>query len=949
MTATRVRRDDDSLASGRQRLRFRVWMGTLGRWGPVQSALARFERADQRALGRQITHLMNRLSHGLAGTRPRLLDQILPAVARACSPSQLSAGLGVATSLANRGVDPSEFLRAIVSAVTALTPEQLDRSLALASALAEPGRDPTPLLREIVPEIAPVMAPDQLRLAFDVATRLARQGIDPSETLRYGIPAIARLSPTPQAFQANLRAWDGVVTRVRTSAAKSASCHRDLNLGLREASRGLAPDQFSAGLDLALVMTEQGLEPSFALRRLRNAAAGLTREQFAAGLALTLRLVRRGIDGSLFMVSAVPAMARISPTDSRFEEGLRETEALIARLSGRARPQECLVGLDDVVRASATPEGMMANFAALEELVAVMAEREISPSHTLRNGLDRASRALAPEPFSMGLRLAIRLARRAIDPAALLEYGLPAAARGDHPPSAWAANIQALERFLGRLADRGMPSHGVPYHDLDTIAQASPTPEAFEANLQRLEALVVRLDEHRTRPSYPSATPSSSLAAAVKSLTPEQFTIALEFATDLAERGFDPAYPLRCVPHIARVSPTLEGFRANVSALDKLVTLQAYGGGRSSSMSLDDSLNALSRDLEPPRFAAALTAAVRMAERGPLDHATLVMHIPAAAKTFNEHEFAICLGVGRQLVEQGIAPSTAPGLVELTRHAVSLIERYEGVQPVGHPALMSSALDQYGYSYEVIDHPAWVELRPRGRLLRPSRLDPIDPERTEALLAARSWLWRAWGDVGRETALQRVAYVRAYFAAIVDGLIGHRVLDADVGLVSAYLIGSYPWRSEPADVDLFIVTEGICDVQIFSSQALAARGVQVAEFPLPWSTEIVGHESLLLAGSGHRISNAERLALRYTRLYGSVLLAGRDLFETAHPSVRALEALRKALLEDAARAAWPECAGDSWKMNAKRWWRRREAEALEVFARGVKNGRSSRAARRHAA
>ena len=124
-------------------------------------------------------------------------------------------------------------------------------------------------------------------------------------------------------------------------------------------------------------------------------------------------------------------------------------------------------------------------------------------------------------------------------------------------------------------------------------------------------------------------------------------------------------------------------------------------------------------------------------------------------------------------------------------------------------------------------------------------------------------------------------------------------------MTTAYLIGSYPWVQNPADTDLLIIVEGEFDWTPFTSRDLQARGVWVPELSADLALEIVGSETLLLAKAGEQVVDAERVALRHTLLYGSVLLAGRDIFESSSIRIEDLDHLRNDLLRDRKEADWP--------------------------------------------
>lgn len=159
---------------------------------------------------------------------------------------------------------------------------------------------------------------------------------------------------------------------------------------------------------------------------------------------------------------------------------------------------------------------------------------------------------------------------------------------------------------------------------------------------------------------------------------------------------------------------------------------------------------------------------------------------------------------------------------------MALKQQHEDFEPVLHPAVTHTELEwvedpvYYGSHYEartVTDHPDWIELRPVGRRITEIPLEALEATRLETLLAHRSWLWQFHADrAGRERALEQIAPVRVSLPTILDRLPRHGALEPTASLMSAYLIGSYPWVDTPADIDLFLVVNGERNVNVTLSR-----------------------------------------------------------------------------------------------------------------------------------
>ena len=306
-----------------------------------------------------------------------------------------------------------------------------------------------------------------------------------------------------------------------------------------------------------------------------------------------------------------------------------------------------------------------------------------------------------------------------------------------------------------------------------------------------------------------------------------------------------------------------------------------------------------------------------------------------------------------RLNEQRVLGDIAGGLTALVKQAIALKKCYEDFEVVLHHAITRDEeyTDPYYGTSSIrthIDYPQWIELIPSGRRLTPIGLAMLDREHIERLLENRSWTYRDEASPSnRERAIERSVHWRSYLPVFIDQLMRQGILDPIAPVISVYLIGSYPWIADPNDLDLFLVVEGARDARYFSAAELINRGVAQPEFfahpttqsllqrpthvpplRLGISVEVIGHETLLRASRGEAVKHAAVLARRYCLLYGSVLLAGNDLFKSNVPPAILFRDLHSDLLRDMKRADWPELAGDASRITAKKAWRKREADAL---------------------
>jgi len=532
-----------------------------------------------------------------------------------------------------------------------------------------------------------------------------------------------------------------------------------------------------------------------------------------------------------------------------------------------------------MIQAANSKETLHRNLDALNALVAGLSNRlRNSDWETVTYTLPATIEFLTPEQFTTVLGVAADISHAGIDPGPTLEFALPAAIK-----ALSAEQFSSGLRLVARLSQQKIDCHELLGCGLPALALVSPTVEAWQTNLEALERFVVGLAEHK-----------SGLSGALRSFA----------ATAGASSS----------PHT---------FRSNVQALQELL---AHCPRYKLVWALEKAAQSLSQD----QFPIALAFASRLAHREIDPSPILDAGLPA---DFHANLDLLEL-LATRLAQHSIDPSTSPGVAELTRQAMVLAQQYEDFEAVLHEAVTHGEASIGGNNYyeTVVDYPAWVELRPVGRRVAemPLDLDAVTAARLATL--QRSWLWRFHANSAtRERALHRIASLRMLLPSILDRLVRDDVIEPTARLRSAYIIGSYPWVALPGDVDLFLVVDGRRDVTAFSSETLAARGIHVADLSVPLAVEIVGYQTLLDASGGRSVPNARRLALRNTLLYGSVLLAGQDLFEGTRVSRDVLEALRDDLVADLERAHWPELAGDPARKAAKQAWREDEIAVLRTL------------------
>lgn len=425
----------------------------------------------------------------------------------------------------------------------------------------------------------------------------------------------------------------------------------------------------------------------------------------------------------------------------------------------------------------------------------------------------------------------------------------------------------------------------------------------------------------------PTRTLRDGLPVAAKTLTLEQFYCCLESATRLGEQKIDPSPILQYgLPIIAQIGSTLEDFSANLLSIEDLAPfLKKCGAGY---------------------YSKKCEAGYYINYNAFQDTLLIVAQASTTPDAF-QLNIGILKGLVTHLIEAGINLSgIVSRLAELTMQAIAIKQHYEDFEPTFHREIAHEKFEDYYLGgqthYTVIDHPSWVELRPIGRRTVKMSLPMVKRILLEKLLAQRSWLWQFPHDlvtqerVRQERALERITTFYTFLPSILDRLTRHGVIGSTAKLRSAYLIGSYAWVVSPNDIDLFLLLDGKSDVVLLTDEVLKKLGVQIPEMRVPMAVEMVGYETLLAASRGESIPNRKRLAFRHTLLYGSVLLAGHDLFKDTPARLEALENLWQDLDTDRQRADWPKLKGDRVKIAQKEAWRQIEADALAMFIRWVK-------------
>jgi hypothetical protein len=134
---------------------------------------------------------------------------------------------------------------------------------------------------------------------------------------------------------------------------------------------------------------------------------------------------------------------------------------------------------------------------AIRSLVEATVAGGLSPRKLLRAGLPSAVRGLAPEWFRAAVGLAARLVRRRVDPACVLEHGLPVVTAASPTLDAFHANLAVLEELVARCVAEPQLRWDAVAEDLAALTQAAlafhgrNVPYAVRVTPERVEALVI--------------------------------------------------------------------------------------------------------------------------------------------------------------------------------------------------------------------------------------------------------------------------------------------------------------------------------------------------------------------------------------------------------------------------------------------------------------------------
>jgi hypothetical protein len=497
-------------------------------------------------------------------------------------------------------------------------------------------------------------------------------------------------------------------------------------------------------------------------------------------------------------------------------------------------------------------------------------------------------------------------------------------------------------------------------------------PERSSLSVAEFQVLLEALEQIlNMRPHQEIAAILSALGKAWSALPSENLISVLDLTQRMLAAGHNPVVVVGQLPTLA----TLKEPRLT-AALDLAARIVAAGidAGRL----LRDGVSAAANSVGWPEYLESIDTALRLAEskidplpllQSGVPHASQTSDFVSTLRVMEQHlvrtaawspaltphrlhvlhaapelrtpaEIEDALRVFERLMDRieksGGPPSTAPGLTELSRQALALTRDYYDFTVTFHPAVTheeQDGYDSYYPSYRTVeDEPARLELKPTGERRAEISLALRSPAEIERLLGERSWLWRNLaGSVEHEQALERSTAVQGQLGTIVDRMMRSGILKPHESIAAIYLVGSYPWRKHPGDIDLFVLVNGRREVARFTRASLEAKGFEALDSAVPLDLEVVGWELLLDAAQRADAKPTAGLSRRYVLLYGSVLLAGRDLHDGLKISSADLKSVQAEIIENDRRADWPELAGDSKSIEEKHAWRLYEAEAIRQF------------------
>jgi len=603
------------------------------------------------------------------------LGEALGSLARECAPKRLNACLRLAASLAGKGFDPAPHLAAAASSARALDAESFTSALTLASELTERHIDPLETLRSALPALAravsaeqfrqalalgrlfaarhvdprvcfehflPAMArslpPEQFRAGLELVARLLDQRVDPRNVLRYGLFWTLRASPAGESFQANLAAFEGLVTALED---READPGRTFQYGLPEAARALSPPQFQEAIGLARRLAERDLDPCDALRY------------------------------------GLPALAAVGGNLETFRRLAAALESLIFALAGsQIDPRPVLEYAVPAAARSLNADQLTAGLG----LAAKLAARRIDPRQTLEYGLSAVARALPPDQFALEAKPFGNEQRDEAALEAVARYGLLPAAEAANAAAVFRANAEALEELAAGLAERDLDARAALEFGLPAAAEASRSQAEFRANLAALREFILRLSVRGVElgPVLEFGAPAAGQAGRGRSEFESNLQALTGFVTRLREAEADVSQALRFgVAALPAVSPTPEAFRATLGTLEK--TLGRLSGRAGEKHALEDGVSAAA-GASPGReeFAAALEAVAELVEaleEGAVDARLCFRYgVTRAARALPPERFRAGLKAAARLARAGIDPR---GLLEHGWTAASRSSRNE--------------------------------------------------------------------------------------------------------------------------------------------------------------------------------------------------------------------------------------------------------------------------------
>ncbi len=688
---------------------------------------------------------------------------------------------------------------------------------------------------------------------------------------------------------------------------------------LGRAGRKVQPGQYPPLLQGALLLAREGFDPGPFLSAMLDCAAAGHSTRFLPILGLAADLARRHIDPSRVVILAVDASVRL-----RSEEAFREVldflatdgEAYASKASSATSRQRVRCSEEFWAAAALPVDGRRSAVQVIQSGALPPISAKFDRQHYLA-ALDFAVRLLAVQ-------------RDAYRSCASLQFLAESVS--------WEQFVCTLDFVLANARP------GFPFVDVPHAAQlAARTSQSLDEFLQVLQLAATAL-EQSTIPRIEAWSKSAEALDRAGVITLFQFLVARGANGGIDANSFPevlrrivslaPASSrklgvyLEVIPHL----PIASGGDHPVNLAETLI--KTAGLVSREPGDLERNLRALCGIYQPPpgnRLSFGrdtLLTALGLFEPG---------MEPAAV----EREAAVL----RRLVEESgghfAANPRGPGIVDLYRQVTALRPDYQDLEIVVRPAITHEEeySDYYGtHSSTVTDREASIEIHPRGERLSNIVLELVPTTRMLELMNERSWIWATTqADAARADATDRIARVRAYLPAAIDALVRQGLLRPN--LKSVYLIGSYPWLQDAGDIDLFVVYNGAVDPVYLNPRQLSNRGTNLQLNGVPFSLEATGEENLRLASAAPRSQLSDRLRLRYALLFGSVLLAGDDLFPSGHPP-GSLAALAADLRQDAARADWPELRDQSDRRRRKQAWREHEAAAIERFLGALPASRS---------